>query len=70
MKLIFVPSKLHIETDYNSVRASLLLGTILLRKTAHIWSSLRSISNNQLHVLLRFHLCPIYLILYKGSYVL
>ena len=33
-----------------------------------LWSSPRPISNSQLNVLLRLHLCPIYLILYKGSY--
>ena len=32
------------------------------------WSSLRPISNSQLHALLRFHLCPIYLVVFKGSY--
>ena len=31
-------------------------------------SSPRPISNSQLHALLHFHLCPIYLILSKGSY--
>ena len=34
------------------------------------WSSLRPISNSQLHALLHFHLCPIYLVLFKGSYLL
>ena len=34
------------------------------------WSCLRSISNSQLHVSPHFHLCPIYLVLFKGSYVL
>ena len=28
----------------------------------------RPISNSQLHTLLHFHLCPIYLVLFKGSY--
>ena len=31
-------------------------------------TSLRPISNSQLHALLHFHLCPIYLILSKGSW--
>ena len=35
-----------------------------------LWSSLRPISNSQLHTLLRFHLCPIYLVVFKGSYSL
>ena len=34
------------------------------------WSSLRSISDSQLRTLLYFHLCPIYLVLFKGSYLL
>ena len=33
-------------------------------------SSPRPISNSQLHTLLYFHLCPIYLVLSKGSYFL
>ena len=32
------------------------------------WSSPRPISNSQLHVLPHFHLCPIYLVLFKGFY--
>ena len=32
------------------------------------WSSLRPISDGQLHALLHFHLRPIYLVLFKGSY--
>ena len=31
-------------------------------------SSPRPISNSQLHALLHFHLCPIYLVVFKGSY--
>ena len=34
------------------------------------WSSPRSISNSQLHVLPHFHPCPIYLVVFKGSYSL
>ena len=49
---IFVPSKLHTDSEFFS------------------WSSLRPISNSQLHALLHFHLCPIYLVLFKGSYLL
>lgn len=33
-----------------------------------LWSSPRPISNNQLHALLHFHLCPIHLVVFKGSY--
>ena len=32
------------------------------------WSSPQTISNSQLHVLPHFHLCPIYLVVFKGSY--
>ena len=35
---------------------------------SHSWSSPRPISNSQLHVLPHFHLCPIYLVVFKGSY--
>ncbi len=35
-----------------------------------LWSSPRPISNSQLHTLPCFHLCPIYLILFQGSYCL
>ena len=32
------------------------------------WLCPRPISNSQLHALLHFHLCPIYLVVFKGSY--
>ena len=32
------------------------------------WLCPRPISNSQLHVLPHFHLCPIYLVVFKGSY--
>ena len=32
------------------------------------WSSVRPISNSQLRALLLFHLCPIYLVVFKGSH--
>ena len=35
-----------------------------------LWSSPRPISDSQLHVLPHFHLCPIYLVVFKGSYYL
>ena len=34
------------------------------------WSSPHPISNSQLHALLHFHLCPIYLVVFKGVYFL
>ena len=33
-----------------------------------LWPSARSISIGQLHALLHFHPCPIYLVVFKGSY--
>ena len=41
--------------------------TSWLRLSA-FWSSPHPISNSQLHVLPHFHLCPIYLVVFKGSY--
>ena len=34
------------------------------------WLKPRPISDSQLHALLHFHLCPIYLVVFKGSYYL
>ena len=50
---------------YISSPALLTLSCLLLP-----WSSPRPISNSQLHALLHFHLCPIYLVVFKGSYYL
>ena len=50
--------------------ASALAPLFLLVRFLRFWSSLRSISDSQLHTLLCLHLCPIYLVLCKGSYVL
>ena len=33
-----------------------------------LWLCPRPISNSQLHALPHFHLCPIYLVVFKGSY--
>ena len=33
------------------------------------WSSPRPISSSQLHTLLYFHPCPIYLVVFKGSWI-
>ena len=38
------------------------------RQVLLAWLSLRPISSSQLHTLLHFHLCPIYLVVFKGSY--
>ena len=37
-------------------------------RSLRLWSSLRPISSSQLHTLLHFHLCPIYLVVSKGTY--
>ena len=37
-----------------------------IRINPTFWSSPQTISNSQLHVLPHFHLCPIYLVLFKG----
>ena len=49
----FAPSKLHI---------------IKQHFLEPFWSSPRPISNSQLRTLLPFHPCPIYLVVFKGSY--
>ena len=53
-----IPSKLHTRN----------LSSILL--PIHLWSCPRPISCGQLHTLLHFHLRPIYLVVFKGSYYL
>ena len=53
----YIPSKLH--TEPVSFRHYSI---------SHFWSSPQTISNSQLHVLPHFHLCPIYLVLFKGFY--
>ena len=42
----------------------------ILTAFSAFWSSPRPISNSQLRTLLHFHLCPIYLVVFKGSYFL
>ena len=54
-----IPSKPHI--SYRSLSSSFFLSTIP-------WLCPRPISDSQLHVLPHFHLCPIYLVVFKGSY--
>ena len=56
-----VPSKPHIELH-------LLYRLSSFHST--FWISPRPISNSQLRTLLHFHLCPIYLVVFKGSYYL
>ena len=56
-KIFDIPSKPHTLHIYHSI-----LWTQPFR------SSPRPISNSQLHALRHFHLCPIYLVVFKGSY--
>ena len=53
-----IPSKQHTRTILHLLHFSLL------------WLKPRPISNSQLHALPHFHLCPIYLVVFKGSYFL
>ena len=50
----------------------IILSTFQLLETnlKPLWLSPRPISNSQLHALLHFHPCPIYLVVFKGSYFL
>ena len=63
IKGIYIPSKPHIE-----LLIFRILTTFVFPKP--YWSSPRPISNSQLHALRHFHLCPIYLVVFKGSYYL
>ena len=54
----YIPSKLHTGEIISCRHYSI----------SHFWSSPQTISNSQLHVLPHFHLCPIYLVLFKGFY--
>ena len=54
----YIPSKQHTRISLHLFHFSLL------------WLKPRPISNSQLHTLPYFHLCPIYLVVFKGSYYL
>ena len=64
-----IPSKPHTLNIYTSYH-TFFPNTTIFYKTfvLHFRSSPRPISNSQLHVLPHFHLCPIYLVLFKGFY--
>ena len=66
MKIILlarhIPSKPHIVHIFSSVLISSF--------PKPTWLSPRPISDSQLHTLPHFHLCPIYLVVFKGSYYL
>ena len=68
--LLYIPSKLH--TEFLLLLSFILqeITSSYLSLTITFWLSPRPISNSQLHALLHFHLCPIYLVVFKGSYYL
>ena len=66
-----IPSKPHTLNIYTSYHTFFPNTTIFCKTfVLHFRSSPRPISNSQLHTLLHFHLCPIYLIVSQGSYFL
>ena len=68
---VHIPSKLHTEFLLLSIfHPSGNNFLFYLSLTITFWLSPRPISNSQLHALLHFHLCPIYLVVFKGSYYL
>ena len=59
-QMLYAPSKPHIPlSQFQRIPGSAGL---------FLWSSPRPISSSQLHTLLHFHLCPIYLVVSKGTY--
>ena len=52
--------------QFEKIHSLTYTSILLLPKTS--WLSPRPISDSQLHTLLHFHLCPIYLVVFKGSY--
>ena len=70
MKLFFnIPSKPHTLLYHNyPIFANTFLFFLTFLNPNLFWISLRPISNSQLHALLHFHLCPIYLVFFKGSW--
>ena len=58
-------------SDYKSnLKTSFRFALFVIPVLSFLWSSPRPISDSQLHVLPHFHLCPIYLVVFKGSYYL
>ena len=55
--------------DYHIFKTTYMLTKQLYHNQA-CWSSPHPISNSQLRALLHFHPCPIYLVVFKGSYYL
>ena len=57
-----LPINMYLQNHIQRTLSSILLSPV--------WLCPRPISNSQLHALLHFHLCPIYLVVFKGSYYL
>ena len=58
---------MYLQNCIQSIHSSLSTSPSVSRTS---WLSPRPISDSQLHTLLCFHLCPIYLVVFKGSYYL
>ena len=69
-RLSYQGSSLPIQVFYTYPQNHILNFLHPLPFTLTFWISPRPISNSQLHALLHFHLCPIYLVVFKGSYFL
>ena len=69
MLRIFHVIPLKYRSDYKSnLKTSFHFALSVIPAPSLLWSSPRPISDSQLHVLPHFHLCPIYLVVFKGSY--
>ena len=69
MLRIFHIIPLRCQSDHDSKsKTSFHFESFVIPAPSLLWSSPRPISDSQLHVLPHFHLCPIYLVLFKGFY--
>ena len=69
MLRIFHVIPLRCQSDHDSKsKTSFHFESFVIPAPSLLWSSPRPISDSQLHVLPHFHLCPIYLVVFKGSY--
>ena len=68
-KLMFILYKIcTFKTAYKKLFNILPIHLCFALLCSCFWLCPRPISNSQLHVLPHFHLCPIYLVVFKGSY--
>ena len=69
MLRIFHIIPLRCQSDHDSKsKTSFHFESFVIPAPSLLWSSPRPISDSQLHMLPHFHLCPIYLVVFKGSY--